>query len=423
VAKMGSIAMTSKYLFSLGTCCSLALILAGCSSENSGPNISQAQAPSANTAPTTDMGSSDGAPQFEVDISWPKQLPNDWILGQVSGIAVDSQDNIWIIQRPRSLTAHELGAVQNPPATDCCYPAPSVIAFNPAGEVIQAWGGPTWNQEQSVLDTSYGSANIVDPAGWDLPDNWPTQEHGIFIDHEDNVWIGGNGSSDHVVMKFTTEGEHLLTIGQWNQTSGSNDTQHLGRPADVTVDIETNEAYIADGYLNRRVVVFDANTGEYKRHWGAFGNIPNDTVDISNLSPVNESWHNPVHAVRISRDGLVYVADRGGSRIHVFNKDGTFVQEGVFAPWTIVQGAAWDIELSSDPDQQWLFAADGANMKVWILRRDDMEVVGSFGHGGRQAGQFNWVHNITADSFGNLYTAEVNTGKRIQKFVPVAINQ
>jgi hypothetical protein len=419
---MGTNLMTIKHLYKLGMGCGLLLLLASCSSENSGPNVSQAQAPATIDTPATNMGNADEAPQFEVDISWPQRLPNDWILGQVSGIATDSQNNVWIIQRPRSLTAHELGAVQNPPATECCYPAPSVIAFNPEGEVIQAWGGPTWNQEKSVLDTSYGSANIVDPAGWDLSDNWPTQEHGIFIDHENNVWIGGNGSSDHVVMKFTPEGEHLLTIGQWNETGGSNDTQHLGRPADVTVDIETNEVYIADGYLNRRVIVFDANTGEYKRHWGAFGNIPDDTIDISTMTPVNDSWHNPVHAVRISNDGLVYIADRGGSRIHVFNKDGTFVQEGVFAPWTIVQGAAWDIELSRDPQQQWLFAADGANMKVWILRREDMEVVGSFGHGGRQAGQFNWVHNITGDSFGNLYTAEVNTGKRVQKFVPVATN-
>ena len=174
--------MTIKHLYKLGMGCGLLLLLASCSSENSGPNVSQAQAPATIDTPATNMGNADEAPQFEVDISWPQRLPNDWILGQVSGIATDSQNNVWIIQRPRSLTAHELGAVQNPPATECCYPAPSVIAFNPEGEVIQAWGGPTWNQEKSVLDTSYGSANIVDPAGWDLSDNWPTQEHGIFID-------------------------------------------------------------------------------------------------------------------------------------------------------------------------------------------------------------------------------------------------
>ena len=408
--------MRTKHLQRLGTGCGLVLVVAGCSSDDTGMSAAADQAGVAAASAAGD------APQYEVDASWPQPLPNDWILGQVSGIAVDSQDNIWIIQRPRTLTAHEMGAVQNPPATECCYPAPSVIAFNPAGEVIRAWGGPTWVQERAGLDRNDEETSVVDDF-WDAPEEgWPTQEHGIFIDYQDNVWIGGNGSSDHVVLKFTPEGERLLTIGRWNETGGSADPTRLGRPADVTVDIETDEVYIADGYGNRRVAVFDANTGEYRRHWGAYGNAPDDSADISVLSYQNPSWHSPVHAVRISNDGLVYVADRGGSRIHVFNKDGTFVQEGVFAPWTIVQGSAWDIELSRDPQQQWLFAADGANMKVWILRREDMEVVGSFGHGGRQAGQFNWVHNITADSFGNLYTAEVNTGKRVQKFVPVATN-
>jgi len=407
--------MKTNHLDSIGIGCGLLLALGGCSSSDTDGNVAQAQATG---GPAISAGDS---PQYEVDASWPRPLPNDWILGQVSGIAIDRENNVWIIQRPRTLTEHELGAVQNPPATDCCYPAPSVIAFNPAGEVVRAWGGPTWNQAGPSQTVDSEETFVAEGSNWDSPaDGWPAQEHGIFVDHEDNVWIGGNGMSDHVVLKFNMEGERLLTIGNWNETRGSNDTQHLGRPADITVDAETNEVYIADGYGNRRVIVFDATTGEYKRHWGAFGNVPDDTIDISVLDPYRqESWHSPVHAVRIANDGLVYVADRGGSRIHVFNKDGSFVTEGIFAPWTIVQGAAWDIELSRDPEQQWIFAADGANMKVWILRREDMEVVGSFGHGGRQAGQFNWVHNITADAFGNLYTAEVNTGKRIQKFVPL----
>ena len=211
-----------------------------------------------------------GAPQFEVDPSWPMQLPNRWTLGQVSGIATDSQDNVWIIQRPRSLTEHEMGAAQNPPWHDCCVPAPSVIAFGPAGEVIQAWGGPSVDQETGE---------------WVEPEDWPANEHGIFVDYQDNVWIAGNGMSDHVVLKFTPEGERLLRIGEWQTTMGSNDPQTLGRPADITVDPETHEVYIADGYLNRRVIVFDADTGEYKRHWGAFGNVPDDAVDTSEYLP------------------------------------------------------------------------------------------------------------------------------------------
>ena len=391
----------------------LLLCLAGCSSEQpaTAPATDAAdEAPAAESVAARGESSTAEAPQFMVDPSWPRQLPNRWTLGQVSGIATDSQDNIWIIQRPRSLTEHEIGAVQNPPWHDCCAPAPSVIALDLAGNVVHAWGGPTWDQ---------GSGE------WIEPDDWPANEHGIFVDHQDNVWIAGNGMSDHVVLKFTPEGERLLRIGEWQTTMGSNDTSHLGRPADITVDPETHEVYIADGYLNHRVIVFDADTGEYKRHWGAFGNAPDDSIDTSEYLPEAEplqSWHNPVHAVRIANDGLVYVADRMGNRIHVFNKDGSFVDEGRFATWTIGgQGAAWDIELSGDPRQRWLFAADGANKKVWILQRDSLEVVGSFGHGGRQAGQFEWVHNVAADSFGNLYTAEVNTGKRVQKWVPVGV--
>ena len=397
--------MRTTHLQQLGLGCAVLLLLAGCSSDDMGFNVAQAQIRAATVNAAGD------APKFEVDVSWPQQLPNKWMLGQVSGIAVDSQDNIWIIQRPRTLTDHEAGLVQNPPTHECCAPAPSIIAFNPAGEVIHAWGGPTWNQQT---------------AEWEEPEDWPAQEHGIYVDHEDNIWIGGNGMSDHVVLKFNPEGERLLVIGEWQETRGSNDTERLGRPADITVDPGTNEVYVADGYLNRRVAVFDATTGEYKRHWGAYGNVPNDDIDNSQAQydpnqPL-ESWHNPVHAVRISNDGLVYVADRGGNRVHVFDKDGSFVAEGVFSPPTLGQGAAWDIEFSRDPEQQWMYIADGANKKIWILERETLEVSGSFGHGGRQAGQFEWVHNVTADSFGNLYTAEVNTGKRVQKFVPVATN-
>jgi hypothetical protein len=350
---------------------------------------------------------SNEVPVFSVDASWPKPLPNDWILGQVAGIAVDSQDHIWIIHRPRTLTEHEAGAVQNPPATGCCVPAPSILEFDQAGDVISAWGGPVWNQAT---------------AQWDEPeDGWPAQEHGIFVDYEDNLWVGGNAENDHVVLKYRPDGERIMMLGEWNETGGSNDPDHLGRPADVHVDPLTNEVYVADGYGNRRVIVFDASSGEYKRHWGAYGNAPDDSLELGVYTPEAvpfESFWGPVHSVNISNDGLVYIADRVGNRLQVFNKDGSFVREGIFAEWTIVQGSAWDIEFSNDPEQTWIFIADGANMKVWIMRRDSLEIVSSFGTGGRQAGQFNWVHNLTMDSSGNLYTAEVNTGKRIQKFSP-----
>lgn len=382
----------------------LSVLLAGCA-----PDSSDAPGDTAGAGVTNAQGTD--VPAYTVDATWPRSLPNDWILGQVAGIAIDSDDDVWIIQRPRTLTAHEAGAVQNPQHTDCCVPAPSIIEFSREGDVLRAWGGPAYNQEN---------------AEWDVPaDGWPEQEHGIFVDHEDNIWIGGNGANDHVVLKYNPDGERLLQIGEWNETRGSNDPDHLGRPADVYVDASTNEVYVADGYGNRRVVVFDATTGEYRRHWGAYGNPPDDDIELGDYdvdAPTHESFRSPVHAVRITNDGLVYIADRAGNRLQVFDKDGNFVEEGLFAAWTSLQGSAWDIEFSNDAEQTWVFVADGANMKIWIMRRAGLEVVGSFGHGGRQAGQFNWVHNLTADSDGNLYTAEVNTGKRVQKFRPVAGN-
>lgn len=333
--------------------------------------------------------------EFEVDASWPKILPNNWILGQVAGVDVDAEDNIWIVHRPLSLTEREAGAVQDPPLSGCCVPAPSIIQFDHEGNVLQAWGGP------------------------DSDERWPENEHGLFVDRDGNIWIASAGPRDHVVLKFRPDGERLLQIGEWGKTGGSNNTDLLGAATDIAVDSEANEVYISDGYGNRRIIVFDATTGAYKRHWGAYGEMPSDDP-LPDYVPGEEparSFRSPMHAVRISNDGMVYVADRVNNRIQVFAKDGTFVKEGFVAPNTLAMGSVWDLELSVDPDQTYLYVPDGSNMKVWVVRRDDFSLVGSFGTGGRQAGQFNWVHNIAADSHGNLYTTEVNTGKRVQRFV------
>ncbi len=204
--------------------------------------------------------------------------------------------------------------------------------------------------------------------------------------------------------------------------TGSNDTTNLSGPADIAVDKEANEVYIADGYGNRRIIVFDATSGYYKRHWGAYGELPHND-ELPAYNPEDQplkSFRNPVHAVRISNDNLVYVADRVNNRVQVFNKDGTFVTESFVAKETLGSGAVWDIDLSPDPNQTYMYVAGGMNMKVWILNRSNLEVIGSFGYGGRNAGQFGWVHNVAMDSKGNLYTTEVKPGKRIQKFRPVA---
>ncbi len=345
-------------------------------------------------------------PAFQVDPWWPRELPNNWILGQVSGVAVGPDDHIWVVHRPRTITAREAGAAQTPPLSLCCVPAPPVIEFDQAGNVVRAWGGP-------------GSAPY-----------WPQSEHGIYVDPASNVWIASNAGPDQVVLKFSREGRLLLTIGRQGETGGSNDTVRLGQPTNGEVDTAANEVYIADGYRNRRVIVFDATTGAYRRHWGAYGRRP---VDGDTAAPVVPGTATPwpisydttaaptqfttVHAVRLARDGLVYVADRINNRIQVFRKDGTFVREAFIARATRAMGSVWDIAFSRDPAQTWLYVPDGTNQVMWIVRRSDLTVAGSVGHGGRMAGQFGWVHNVAVDSHGNLYTGEVDIYKRVQRFV------
>jgi DNA-binding beta-propeller fold protein YncE len=334
-------------------------------------------------------------PQFEVDPWWPKPLPNNWILGQVSGIAIDSRDHVWIVHRPRTLTVREAGAVQTPPISQCCVPAPPVIELDAQGNVVRSWGGP-------------GRGH-----------HWPESEHTIHVDDRGNVWIGSNGRNDQVVLKFSPEGNLRLQIGQPGKTAGSNDTAFLGQPAGIHVDAEANEVYIADGYGNRRIIVFDAETGRYKRHWGAYGRRPNDG-DLGPYDPKGpraQQFRSPVHAVRIARDGLVYVADRVNNRIQVFRKNGQFVKEATLAPETLAMGSVWDLALSHDRAQTYLYVPDGTNQKVWIVRRADLSVAGEFGRGGRNAGYFGWVHNLAVDSRGNVYTSEVDIYKRVQKFV------
>ena len=320
------------------------------------------------------------------------------MVGQVSGVAVDRQDHVWIIHRPKSLTPSEAGATQSPPIADCCTPAPPVLEFDRDGRVLRAWGGPS---------TEY---------------HWPESEHSIYVDRSDNVWVGSNGPSDHVVLKFSTDGRLLLQIGLAGKTGGSNDVALLGAPAAIEVDDAANEVYIGDGYVNRRVIVFDATTAAYKRHWGAYGQQPND-VDpgpYDPAAPPNQQFGTPVHAVRIAHDGLVYVADRSNNRIQVFHKNGRFINEAFVAKNTRGIGSVWDIAFSGDPAQQYLYVADGTNHKVWIIARADMRIVGAFGRGGRNAGYFGWVHNIAVNSSGDVFTSEVATYGRVQKFIPLA---
>jgi DNA-binding beta-propeller fold protein YncE len=337
-----------------------------------------------------------GAPHYVVDPSWPKPLPGNWILGQVSGIWVDGRDHVWVLHRPRTLTERETGAARQPPLAECCTPAPSVLEFDPEGNVVRGWGGP-----------GHG-------------DFWPASEHTIYVDHQGNVWIGSNGRNDQVVQKYAPDGTLLLQLGRPGRTGGSNDTLLLGQPAGITVDSAADEVYVADGYGNRRVIVFDATTGRYRRHWGAYGRRPDDgdLGPYDPAAPPASQFRSPVHAVRIDRDGQVYVADRVNNRVQVFRKSGEFVTEVFLAKGTLAMGSVWDLAFSRDAGQRYLFVPDGTNQKVWILSRETLAPVAEFGRGGRNAGYFGWVHNLTVDSRGNVYTSEVDVYKRIQKFTP-----
>jgi len=348
-------------------------------------------------------------PSFKVDPSWPLDMPNHWIMGAVTGVFVDAKQHVWVTHLPETLTEEELyeepWKVANlDPAKPrpvqlgtCCKAAPPVLEFDQQGKLVQGWG------QGSFTDFT----------------DWPREPHGIFVDHLDNVWVGS--FNRHRVMKFTREGKHLLTIGQYEKTNGSADTTLLGGPSGIWVDPATNEAYISDGYRNRRVIVVDGATGKYLRHWGAYGNVPDDTERFDPKTMVTgalpKQFSTP-HGITGSKDGKIYVADRRGNRIQVFDHQGKFLAEKVIAPATLSSGSAFVPVLSPDAQQQWLYVADGTNHKIWILRRSTLEIVGEFGRGGRQVGQMLRPHGMSVDSQGNLYVGEASTGRRVQKFTP-----
>jgi DNA-binding beta-propeller fold protein YncE len=323
-------------------------------------------------------------------------MPNHWLMGSAVGVGVDSRDHVFVVHRPASLNERtEIGAASDPPTGECCLPAPPILEFDPEGNLVNSWGGPSDDY------------------------TWPSSNHGITIDPNDNIWIGGNGAGDSHVLKFTRDGRFLMQIGIPGRETNSHSTEHFGRVAKVSFDATGDEAYVADGYRNRRVAVLDANTGEFRRYWGAYGNEPDD-ADIGPYdpgAPPAQQFRTPVHCAEPSNDGLVYVCDRPNDRIQVFQTDGTFVTEKIIAPMTLGDGSTWDIAFSRDPDQRFMYVADGKNMKVYVMDRLSLEILTTFGDGGRQPGQFFAVHSIATDSQGNLFTTETYEGKRLQKFV------
>ena len=326
----------------------------------------------------------DDIPAFEIDTAWPKPLPNNWVVGPVSGLATDARDHIWLIHRGE--LAKQEGRI----------PAPPVIEFDSAGNVVQTWGGPATGYE------------------------WPQQVHGITVDGKDRVWISGNAEKDNQILAFTRAGKFLLQIGRAGNRGGNNDTANVARATQMRIDLRTNEVFVSDGESNQhhRVIVFDSETGAYKRHWGAYGAKPEDaaaSAKVDRSGPPSKQFGTAVHCLRFDRDGLVYVCDRSNNRVQIFHKDGTFLKEFFVARDSGAAGTVYDLDFS--PDQRFMYVADGGNQKVWILRRDELRVLASFGERGSGAGQFaTSLHDMTVDSKGNVYTGEAAAAGRVQKF-------
>lgn len=383
------------------------------------------------------------APRFEVDPFWPRPLPNHWLLGSATGLAIDGRDHVFVIHLTDSFTARtETGAGTITPAGECCAPAPNVLEFDPDGRLVNSWGGPG--------------------QGYD----WPLQNAGIAIDPSGNVWIGGIGGTDTRVLKFTRDGKFIAQYGRAGQPApaapvagqdtayagqspgraqgaagraggggagrggrggrgavpalppASTSTEAFGGAAGFAFDAAAGEVFVADGSRNRRVAVLDLNTGAVKRFFGAYGGAPDDAAaaTYSPNDPPSRQFAG-VRCVELATDGLLYVCDARNNRIQVFRTDGSFVREVRLAPNTLANGAVWDVAFSRDPQQRYLYVADGSNMKVHVLERQSLTHLTSFGDGGRYPGQFLAVSGVATDSKGNLFTVESAEGKRLQRFV------
>lgn len=347
-------------------------------------------------------------PVFEVDSAWPK-IPNGWSLGQVASAAADPDDHIWVLHRSRTVrTGQKTG--------------PPVMEFDAAGNYVQGWGGPGEGYE------------------------WPRSEHGIYVDYKGFVWIGGSGDDDQI-LKFTKTGKFVMQIGRGGHKKTNADRQNLWKPSDVFVYAKTNEVFVADGYGNRRIIVFDADTGAFKRMWGAFGNAPVDNPDrrageegvaapttgrdpkrvpakdLAADDPGPQQF-NTMHGVKVSNDGLVYAADRGNKRVQVFTIDGKYVGQAWVDRWCEAVGEGCgngqttaSVAFSADPAQRFLYAASRSPGRIWVFDRKTLQPIDSFGRLGVLPGEFFVLHHMTTDTKGNLYTSEVQDGRRIQKFV------
>ena len=349
-------------------------------------------------------------PTFEYDETFPKPLPNHWVVGTVVGVDVDAKQHIWIAQRAATIRPDELHAEAKPPLGECCAKAPYIIEFDHAGNFVQGWGGPSPTHQ---YDWPTDGVQGPDPSAG----QGPSGMHSVFVDHQDHVWLTATGPGDGQILKFTRDGKFLLQIGHPNRPKpDSNDTENMNKSSGITEYVKTNEMFVSDGYGNRRVIVFDEDTGKYKRHWGAYGKRPDDSIPfIYNPNKPFEQF-SVVHGIGVSNDGLVYACDRNGSRVQVFHLDGTFIMEKLIEPQTL-NGTVFGIAFSADPEQQFAYIPDGRNEKVWILDRKSLDIIGSFGCPGHAGGCMTTPHSIATDAQGNIYSGETWEGKRVQRYL------
>lgn len=336
-------------------------------------------------------------PMFEVDPDWP-QLPNDWITGEVSSMAVDGRDHVWALHRPHTVAEEDRDRA-----------APPIIEFDANGDFVNAWGG---------MGDGY---------------DWPYNEHGLFVDHNGDVWLGGNNPTgrtppseieDNMILKFSNQGEFLMQIGGRNLGTTNLDTDAVRKSADLFVHEPTNELFVADGYGNRRVIVFDADTGEFKRMWAAFGKEPSDTEPEADPDAEDgPPWFGTVHGIEVSNDGLVYVADRNNSRIQVFDLEGNYLRQVFVNPDEGRSLTAAGLAFSPDPEQTYIYVADQANLHIHVLDRQTLEVLDTWGELGTEPGNFDALHHIAVDGKGNLYTAEAQRNHRMQRFLYQGMSQ